>query len=121
MTQKNRIVTGISVSEGIAIGSICLYRTELDDIREYTVGPAQIAYELERYFSAINEVGLQFMDKQNRIARDIGSKHAEIYEAYRLILEDPLFQEEIPEAIRQVKKNAEYMIQKKSQFAGKAI
>jgi len=111
--KKEHIHKGISVSEGIAIGSICLYRTELDDIREYTVEPSQLSYELDRYFSATNEVGLQFMEKQNRIARDIGSQHAEIYEAYRLILEDPLFQEEIPDAIRQLKKNAEYVIHKK--------
>lgn len=113
MSKKERIIPGIPVSEGIAIGSICLYRTELDDIREYNVELYQVSYELDRYFSAINEVGLQFMDKQNHIARDIGSKHAEIYEAYRLILEDPLFQEEIPETIRQIKKNAEYVIHKK--------
>jgi phosphotransferase system enzyme I (PtsI) len=113
MPKKERIISGIPVSEGIAIGSICLYRTELDDIREYNVELYQISYELDRYFSAINEVSLQFMDKQNHIARDIGSKHAEIYEAYRLILEDPLFQEDIPETIRQVKKNAEYVIHKK--------
>ena len=119
MTRKEHRVSGISVSEGIAIGSICLYRTELDDIVEYTVEPSQVSYELDRFFSAVNEVSLQLMDKQNRIARDIGSQHAEIYEAYRLILEDPLFQEEIPGMIRQNKKNAEFVIQKKLQLLQK--
>jgi len=113
MAKSQQVISGISVSEGIAVGTICVYRTELDDIREYRIEPAQISYELERYFSAVNEVGVQFMDKQNRIARDIGSKHAEIYEAYRLILEDPLFQEEIPATIREAQKNSEYVIQKK--------
>lgn len=112
--QKPEIrLQGIAVSEGIAIGSLCIYRTELDDIYTYSVDPAQISTELERYFSALNEVSMQFMAKQNRISRHIGTKQAEIYDAYRMILEDPVFQEEIPESIRNEKLNAETVIQKK--------
>ena len=110
---KEIILSGISVSEGYALGSICVYRTELDDILDYTLESAGVSQEMERYFSALNEVNLQFMAKQSRIARDLGSSHAEIYEAYRMILEDPFFQEEIPDSIRQLKKNSESIIRKK--------
>jgi len=113
--QKNGEIRlkGIPVSEGIAIGTICIYRTELDDIQTYTVEPGHISDELERYFSSLNEVSMQFMAKQNRISRHIGTKQAEIYDAYRMILEDPVFQEEIPDAIRTENLNSETVIQKK--------
>ncbi len=107
---------GISVSEGIALGSICIYRTELDDVQTYSVDRAHISAELDRYFSALNEVSMQFMAKQNRISRHIGAKQAEIYDAYRLILEDPVFQEEIPQEIRDKHVNAETVIQQKLLF-----
>jgi phosphotransferase system enzyme I (PtsI) len=107
------VLKGIPVSEGLALGSICLYRTELDDVEDIILDPDQVAEELERYATALNEVGAQFIEKQDRIARSVGPKHAEIYEAYRLILEDPIFQKEIPEAIQQTHQNAEGIIRKK--------
>jgi phosphotransferase system enzyme I (PtsI) len=107
------ILKGISVSEGIALGHICIYRTELDDVAIHKIKPGQISQELDRYFSSLNEVSLQFMAKQNRIARDLGSKQAEIYDAYKLILEDPFFQDEIPQAVSQSFENAEAVIRKK--------
>ena len=55
---------GISVSEGIALGSICVYRTELDDVKTYKIDAAHISAELDRYFSSLSEVSLQFMAKQ---------------------------------------------------------
>ena len=100
--QKEIPLKGISVSEGIALGSICLYRTELDDIHVHAIPPDQISGELERYYSALNEVNLQLIAKQHRIARVIGSQHAEIYDAYRLILEDPVFQQEIQNKQRSI-------------------
>jgi phosphotransferase system enzyme I (PtsI) len=111
--KKDITLKGIAVSEGIAIGSICTYRTELDDIYEYQIEATQLSQELDRYYSSLTEVNMQFMAKQNRIARAIGHKHAEIYEAYRLIVEDPFFQEEIPQAIRHDKKNSESIIRSK--------
>jgi phosphotransferase system enzyme I (PtsI) len=110
---------GISVSEGIALGSICVYRTELDDVQTYKIDAAHISAELDRYFSSLSEVSLQFMAKQNRISRHIGTKQAEIYDAYRLILEDPIFQEEVPEEIREKNVNSETIIQKKLLFLEK--
>ena len=78
--QNEIILEGISVSEGLAVGKICIYRTELDDITVYPIEATQLTQELERYFTALNEVSIQFHAKQERVARDIGAKHAEIYD-----------------------------------------
>ena len=119
MTEKinsnpnNVEITGVPVSEGIGIGTARVYYSHLDELPEYTLEAYTVPNELERYFSAINEVGLIFLHLQRRIARDLGVKQGEIYESYHLILEDPLFQEEIPEAIRSELRNAESIIRKK--------
>ena len=110
---QNVEVSGVPVSEGIGIGQVRVYYSHLDELPEYTLETYTVPNELERYFSAINEVGLIFLHLQRRIARDLGVKQGEIYESYHLILEDPLFQEEIPEAIRNELRNAESIIRKK--------
>ena len=110
---NNTEVHGLSVSEGIGIGTVGVYYSHLDELPDYTLEAYSVPSELERYFSAINEVGLIFLHLQRRIARDLGVKQGEIYESYHLILEDPLFQEEIPEAIRSEMRNAESIIRRK--------
>jgi len=107
---KEIILKGISVSEGIAFGRVSYYRSEFDSTFSYNINPEQISGELEKYYTALNEVSIQFMDKQNRIARDFGHEQAMIYDTYRMILEDPFFQEEIPKAIKKELVNAEYII-----------
>ncbi len=104
------ILKGIPVSEGITYGKISLYRSELEVGNTYSINPEQVSDELEKYFSALHEVSIQFMEKQNRIARDLGTDQAEIYDAYRLILEDPFFQQEIPAALKKELTNSESVI-----------
>ncbi|HID40522.1 MAG TPA: phosphoenolpyruvate--protein phosphotransferase [Calditrichaeota bacterium] len=110
---NNVVVHGLPVSEGIGTGTVQVYYSHLDELPDYTLEAYTVPSELERYFSAINEVGLIFLHLQRRTARDLGVKQGEIYESYHLILEDPLFQEEIPEAIRVEMRNAESVIRRK--------
>jgi len=110
---QNIELAGISVSDGIGIGHISIYHTDLDDVYEYTLDTGEITNELERYTAALNEVDYSFLSNQKKIARELGGQYAEIYEAYHLILEDPFFTEEIPESIRESNTNAEAVIKKK--------
>lgn len=107
---KEITLKGIAVSEGIAMGRVSLYRSEFETSYAYGINPEQVSDELEKYFAALNEVSIQFMEKQNSIARDLGSEQAEVYDAYRLILEDPFFQQDIPAAIKKELSNAESLI-----------
>jgi phosphoenolpyruvate-protein phosphotransferase (PTS system enzyme I) len=107
---RNLTLKGISVSEGIGIGTVMIYRTDFDDVIEYTLDINKIIDEIDRYLAAVNEVGLIFQNNQKRAAREIGLENSKIYETYHLILSDPFFQEDIPEAIRNQQKNAEYII-----------
>jgi phosphotransferase system enzyme I (PtsI) len=112
-------ISGISVSSGIGIGTVRIYRTDLDDIPHYTLTTDYLPDELERYHTAINEVGLLFLHLQQTTSRQFGSKQGEIYEAYQLILEDPFFAEEIPQAIVKEKLNSESLIKEKLKIVEK--
>ncbi|KAA3609808.1 MAG: phosphoenolpyruvate--protein phosphotransferase [Calditrichaeota bacterium] len=107
---RNIVLKGISVSDGIGIGKIMVYRTDFDDVTEYTIEKNKIIDEIDRYSAAVNEVNLIFQNNQKRVAREVGLDNAKIYETYHMILEDPFFQEEIPAAINSRQKNAEYII-----------
>ena len=110
------VIEGISVSDGISIGTARVYRTNLDDIPYYTLNADSLPNELDRFHTALHEVGLIFLHMQQKIARELGAKHGEIYESYQLILEDPFFTEEIPQAIMDDRLNAETLVKSKLKF-----
>ena len=59
---KETKLKGISVSEGFAFGSICVYRTELDDVETYTIDRAHISAELDRYFSSLRGKKIRLLE-----------------------------------------------------------
>ncbi len=108
--EHNIVLEGLSVSDGIGFGQAVIYRTDFDDVQSYTIDQDKILTEIERYSSALMEVDLIFLNNQKRIAREVGLEQAAVYDTYHLILEDPLFKEEIPAAIRSQRQNAESVI-----------
>ncbi len=106
----NISLNGISVSDGIGIGKVMVYRTDFDDVNEYLIEKDKIIDEIDRYSAAVNEVNQIFVNNQKRVAHEVGLENAKIYETYHLILDDPFFQEEIPAAINKQQKNAEFII-----------
>lgn len=113
---KNVIYTGISVSAGIGFGNIIIYRTDFDDVTEYTIEKDKINGEIKRYNDAVNEVDLIFSNNKKRVEIEENSDDARIYETYQLILNDPFFKEEVPAAIKSQHKNAEFTLCTKLNF-----
>lgn len=109
-SEKNITLQGTSVSNGIGFGNVIIYRTDFDDVLEYPIDDGNLFPEIERYNQAVNEVKLIFENNQKRIEKEASIENAKIYETYHLILGDPFFTEEIPEAIKTVQKNAEHII-----------
>lgn len=111
--EHNIIFKGISVSDGIGFGNLVVYRTDFDDVTEYPIEENQVVSEIEKYRNSVNEVKLIFVNNQKRIAKEDSIENSKIYETYHMILDDPFFTEEIPEAIKTQQKNAEYIISSK--------
>lgn len=111
--ENNITFKGISVSDGFGFGNIVVYRTDFDDVIEYSIEDKQVTCEIDRFRKAVNEVNLIFINNQKRIAKEDSIENSKIYETYHLILNDPFFTEEIPDAIKTQKKNAEFIIRAK--------
>ena len=109
-SKKNITLKGLSVSEGIGFGNIIVYRTDFDDVTEYSIANEKLNEEIERYNDAVKEVNLIFINNKKRVEIEGGIENAKIYETYNLILNDPFFKEEIPAAIKDHNKNAEFTI-----------
>ncbi|MFO7890170.1 MAG: phosphoenolpyruvate--protein phosphotransferase [bacterium] len=105
-------VQGIPVSEGIAIGTVVILECPWDEIIEISIKKNNIENELNRYQDALKNVVRQLVEYEKRVKKEIGKKEAQIFEAQLTILNDSFFQKEIPDAIVEYKKNAEFLLKK---------
>jgi len=103
---------GLPVSEGIAIGTVVIIENPWDEIIEINLKKSNIDNEIDRYKCALKDVVRQLVEYQERVKKEIGEKEAEIFKAQLTILKDPFFQEEIPDSIKKLRKNAEFVLQK---------
>ncbi len=107
---SQRLLKGIPVSEGIAIGQVWILESPWDEVVPLSLEESSIIQEMDRYRSAIEEVEKQLNDCYQRVHREIGEEEANIFKAHLYILNDPFFQSEIKDSIRLQKKNAEYLL-----------
>ncbi len=109
-TLSERLLKGIPVSEGIAIGRIWILESPWDEVIPLSLESNSIDQETKRYENAINEVEKQLNDCYHRVHKEIGEDEANIFKAHLYILQDPFFQTEIKDSIKIQKKNAEYLL-----------
>jgi phosphotransferase system enzyme I (PtsI) len=109
MIPEEKILSGIAVAPGIAIGhaylcaSLGTIRTEQ---REIPI--TEVESEVQRFLDAIEESKQQILKLREQVAREIDEKHAEIYVPQLALLEDVTLIERCLDAIRNDQVNAEY-------------
>lgn len=103
-----KIITGISASEGIAIGSAFIYRSETPQVEQRTV--ANTTAELARLTEALNAVDRRLADLKEKTEQTAGREEAQIFEVHRMFLTDPSFIDEIKTLIETQQINAESAI-----------
>jgi phosphotransferase system enzyme I (PtsI) len=105
-------LTGIAASQGIAIGSAFVYRPEpLTIERRLTQTPVA---EVERLLQAIEAVQAVLVALQEHTQETIGHEEAQIFEAHRMFLTDPVFADEIKQIIHEEHINAEAAVERVS-------
>lgn len=90
-----RVVTGIPVSEGIALGPLYLYQPQPPQLPEYQPEDPQVEWDKLR--QALHQASLSIRQRRQRMASLVGEAEAAIFDAHLLILEDP----ELLQAARQ--------------------
>lgn len=104
------LMRGIPVSEGIAIGKVWILESPWDEVGELSLKNSKAEGEVKRYQEAFREVAQQLVECRDRVQREIGEEESKIFEAHLAILNDAFFQEDVPSAIHEKLKNAEFVL-----------
>lgn len=103
---------GIPASPGIAIGKAFLFDTRRIDVSERKIRENRIPKEITRFEEALIKTRREILDIQNKITKEMGSYHAEIFNAHLLVLEDRMLIEEVIDGLKKEHKCVEYIFAK---------
>ena len=98
---SDRLLKGIGVSPGIAMGPIVVMRWALPEVPHRVVARAQVEKEVRRLRAALKDVRGQLTELRARAEDRAGLDAARIFDAHLLILEDKDFISGVAELIRE--------------------
>ena len=85
----DRSLRGIPASPGIAVGNVHLLLWEVPEFEHRSVSDEEIPAELERLETALTRAKARLRQVFDRVEATAGKEEAGIFEAQRLLLEDP--------------------------------
>ena len=106
MTEE-RLLKGVGVSPGIAIGPARIVEWELPEVSGRTVPPHEVEEEVARLHHAISEVRTLMTDLRARTEGRAGPEEAKIFDAQIMMLEDQDFLAQVEKLIRENQLTAE--------------
>ena len=107
-TMTERVVEGIGVAPGIAIGPVYLYARAAFEVEERHIAPENLKEELARFEQAVSR-SERDLRKIAAVAREkLGESSADIFVAQSLMLRDTAFYEAVVEHIRGDRMSADY-------------
>ncbi len=107
---SEKMFHGVPASGGIEIGPAYLYRSQGMTSLRRELRPEEVPAELKRYEEALVKTRRQIVELQGRAKQKIGDDHASIFGAHQVLLDDPLFTEEVAQTISAQLLNAEYVL-----------
>ena len=103
-----KIFEGNAVFNGIAIGTICLYKKH--DVNVEKINCLDTDREKERFNWALDVASEQLNELYEQAIEEVGEASAAIFEAHKMILEDEDFLESVSYIIENQKVNVEYAV-----------
>lgn len=107
---QEKILHGVPASGGISIGPAYLYHPQGFSAPRRTLKTEEVKEELTRFNNALLKTRTQIAELESKVKEKLGEEHATIFQAHQVMLDDPLFSDEIPEAIQARRLNAEYLL-----------
>ncbi|MBU1853219.1 MAG: phosphoenolpyruvate--protein phosphotransferase [Candidatus Omnitrophica bacterium] len=103
------MLKGIPASHGIVIGRAFLF-----DTRRFIVSPRKIREdaipkEIARFEEALIKTRAEILQIQKKITKEMGTYHAEIFNAHLLVLEDRMLIEEVIDRLKKERNCVEYV------------
>ena len=106
------MLKGIPASPGIAIGKAFLFDTSQLIVNEKDIKQDAIPSEITRFEEALIKTRLEILAIQKKISKEMGTQHAEIFNAHLLVLEDRMLIEEVIGGLKKERKCVEYIFSK---------
>jgi len=89
------LLKGIPASPGVAIGKVFILDSEAYTITKREIAEKDLPREIARFEDALILTRQEILGIQERISEQLGIKHAEIFNAHLLVLEDRTLIEEV--------------------------
>jgi len=106
---NNIFLEGIPASPGIVIGQIFVIdRNELK-VNKRAIKEDEISSEIMRFEDALMKTREEILGVKELIQKDLDIKHAEIFNAHLLVLEDRMMIEEVIKKVKNEKFNVEFV------------
>lgn len=105
------VLRGIGVSPGVAMGEAVVFGTEGAAVPERTISEDEIPLEIARFKEALIQTRHQITEIRSNVELMLGSKHADIFDAHLLVLDDRYFIDEVKRGLHETRRNAETIIQ----------
>ena len=101
---------GIGVSPGVAVGQALVVEREAVPVFRLLLPPDAVEGEVQRLTRAVESSQKQLLAIKDRLAREVGGRHAYIFDAHLLMLEDPLLFDRAVAVIREDHVNSEWAL-----------
>lgn len=98
---NDRLLRGIGVSPGVAIGRAVVVQSALPDVPHRVVSRLQVNNEVRRLRAAVRDVHKHVQELKSRTETRVGPDEARIFDAQLLMLEDADFLGAIEDLIRE--------------------
>ncbi|MBO5668359.1 MAG: phosphoenolpyruvate--protein phosphotransferase [Lentisphaeria bacterium] len=100
-------VQATPVAPGIAIGRVMILHSVADHGKNTTITPEQVAFELEKFHTALAVTKEQLAELQTRLRKKLYDNEADIFEAHLLLVEDRMMISEVEKGISEELYDAE--------------
>ncbi|UCD25319.1 MAG: phosphoenolpyruvate--protein phosphotransferase, partial [Gemmatimonadota bacterium] len=102
-----RVITGVGVSAGVAIGPVYVLHTELPEIAHRTIPREECEAEIERLHKAVSDVRTELESLRERTRKRAGVEEAKIFSAQIAMLEDEQLLGDVRRLVRENQLTAE--------------
>ncbi|OGW91942.1 MAG: phosphoenolpyruvate--protein phosphotransferase [Omnitrophica bacterium RIFCSPHIGHO2_02_FULL_63_14] len=103
------MLRGISASPGIIIGRAFLLDSEELSIARKEIKESAIPKEIARFEEALTQTRAEILRIRDKISKEIGQEHAEIFNAHLLVIEDRALIEEVIGRVKKDKLTCDYV------------
>ncbi|MDP8233591.1 MAG: phosphoenolpyruvate--protein phosphotransferase [Candidatus Saelkia tenebricola] len=109
MFKKEQIIKGVSASPGIAIGKAYVISEDILKVEKRIIKDAELSEEIKNLETALLKTKREIVDIQSKMAKEMGSNYANIFDVQLMLLEDRVLLEEIIERLRKELLGVEYI------------